>query len=425
MKVIHVMRRLLEGDWGGAEAVVYNYCVRLNKRGHQVPIFCTSALSKPGPDIIRGLSIERFRYFYPYFFLSAENKLKMDKKGGSPISIEMFIRLLREKNIDLVHLHGGGRLGGIVRTASKLRGIPYVVSLHGGYFTVPLSEKAQFREHERHAMRYGKPFGLLLGVKRLLRDAAAVLCVGYDEHQQVTRRVSTKTSVYLPNGVDTARFAVGDGMRFRKKFGLEGKRLVACISRIDPQKGQLYLAQALPALVQQVPGAHVLIIGSITVRDYHDRIVATLRKNGAEKNATIIPGLPPDGTDLIDAYAACDVFTLPTTHEPFGIVVLEAWAAHKPVVAARIGGIPHFATNNENALLFEPHSVTELTDCLVRVLKDSTLARKLADNGLKEVRRSYDWDAIVDRLAQIYDRVVKGESVAGLQVPEGMAEILE
>jgi len=411
---------MIEEDWGGAEAVVYNCCARLIKRGYDVPVFCTSTLSKPGPDVVRGLPVERFKCFYPYLFLSAENRLKMDKKGGNPISLKMFARLLREKDVDLVHLHSMGRVGAVVRTACRLRGIPYVVSLHGGHFTVPASEHAQMSEPEKHALRYGKPFGLIFGVRRILRDAAAVLSVGYDEHEAVMQKVSAKTAVYLPNGVDTARFAAGDGARFRKKFGLEGKRIVMCLSRIDPQKGQIYLAEALLALLQQTPDAHLLIVGSITVKDYHDRIVATLKKDNVEKNATIIPGLAPDGTDLIDAYAACDVFALPSTHEPFGIVALEAWAAHKPVVAARIGGIPYFVTNNENGLLFEPHSTAELTDCVARVLKDSTLARKLADNGLAEVRRSYDWEAIVERLTHVYDRVSKHESLAGLQTPAGI-----
>jgi glycosyltransferase involved in cell wall biosynthesis len=424
LKVIHILRRLVEEDWGGAEAVVYNYCTRLIGRGYDVPIYCTSALGSPGPAAVRGLAIERFKYFYPYLFLSAENKLRMDKKGGSPISMKMFSRLLREKGVDLVHLHSVGRLGAMVRTVCRLRGIPYVVSLHGGYFMIPAAELADIGAPADHALELGKPFGLIFGTRRVLTDAAAVLNVGYDEHVQVMKNVSGKTSVYLPNGVDTARFATGDGARFRKKYGFEGKRLVMCISRIDPQKGQIYLAQALPGLLQQVPDAHLVIIGSITVKDYHDEIVATLKKEGVENHATIIAGLPPDTEDLIDAYSACDVFALATRHEPFGIVVLEAWAAHRPVVAARIGGIPHFCTHNENALLFEPNSVPELTGSLARVLKDSALAQRLADNGMKEARRSYDWEAIVDRLTEVYARAVKRESMAGLQIPEGMPENL-
>ena len=417
MKVIHVLRRIVEEEWGGAEAVIYNYCMRLIERGYDTPVFCTSALNKPGPAVVRGLPIERFSYFYPFLFLSEEARHEMDMKGGGPISFSMFRRLLREKNVDLVHLHSMGRLGGVVRKACRKHGIPFVVSLHGGHFTIPAAEETLFQKPQEKTLCYGKPFGLYFGNRRILPDAAAILSVGYAEHAEVEKRVSRKTAVYLPNGVDTKRFAVGVGERFRKKFGLEGKRIILCLSRIDPQKGQLYLAQALPDVLKKVPDAHVVIVGSITIRKYHDEIVETLKKNGVENHAQIIPGLAPDGNDLIDAYAACDVFALPTRHEPFGIVVLEAWAAHKPVVASRIGGIPHFVTSGENGLLFEPHDVNGLVDSITRVLTDEGFAKKIADNGFAEVRRAYDWEVILDRLTQIYDRVVKGESLDDIRSP--------
>ncbi len=422
MKVIHVLRRIVEEEWGGAEAVIYNYCMRLIERGYDTPVFCTSALGKPGPAVVRGLPIERFPYFYPYFFLSGQARHKMDMKGGSPISFSMFRRLLREKEVDLVHLHSMGRLGALVRKACQTRGIPYVVSLHGGHFTIPPAELALFQEPERKALCWGKPFGLFFGIRRILRDAAAILSVGYAEHDEVVKRVSPTTAVYLPNGVDTKRFASGVGERFRKKFKLEGKRIILCLSRIDPQKGQLHLAQALPDVLKKVPDAHVVIVGSITVQRYYDEIVETLKKNGIENHAQIISGLPPDGNDLVDAYAACDVFALPTRHEPFGIVVLEAWAAHKPVVASRVGGIPHFVTSGKNGLLFEPHDVGGLVESIVRVLTDADFAKKIADNGYDKVRAFFDWKAIVDRLTQVYDRVVSGGSLDDVRVPESMPD---
>lgn len=417
MKIIHVLRRIVEEEWGGAETVIYNYCMRLIERGYDTPIFCTSTLRGPGPDVVRGLPLERFPYFYPYLFLGKDARRRLDMKGGSPISFSMFRRLLREEKVDLVHLHSMGYLGAIVRKACRMRGIPYVVSLHGGHFTIPPAEIALFREPSQKAIFYGKPFGLFFGSRRILSDAAAVLSVGYAEHAEVEKRVSLKTAVYLPNGTDTKKFAGGVGERFRRKYGLEDKRIILCLSRIDPQKGQLYLAQALPEVLRRVPNAHVVIVGSITVQKYYDEIVETLKRNGVQDHALIIPGLSPDGDDRIDAYAACDVFALPTRHEPFGIVVLEAWAAQKPVVATRIGGVPYFVTSGENGLLFEPHDLNGLVESIVKVLTDNAFAKKIADNGFAEVHRAYDWENIVDRLTQIYDRVVKGESLDDVRTP--------
>ncbi len=88
-RIVHVVRRLVSEEWGGTEAVLYNYCSRLTARNHEVPIYTTAAMSQPGCDDVRGLAVERFKYFYPFLFLSDEARLVMDKKGGSPISLPL------------------------------------------------------------------------------------------------------------------------------------------------------------------------------------------------------------------------------------------------------------------------------------------------------------------------------------------------
>ncbi len=416
MKVVHVVRRLVEEEWGGAEAVLYNYCVRLARLGFEAPVFATAALSRPGPDNVRGLEIERFRYFYPFLFLSAEARLLMDKKGGSPVSFSMYRRIRREDNLSLVHLHAMGRLGATVRTACKKRGIPYVVSLHGGHFTIPPEELALFQRPAKGTLCYGKPFGLLFGTRKILKDAAAILSVGRAEHLKVRERYPEQ-AVYLPNGVDTGRFAQGIGERFREKHNLRDRKIILCLSRIDPQKGQLSLVQALPEILKKVPEAFLVLVGSSTIESYRQRILDTIAKEKLEDKTLMISQLAPDSDDLLDAYAACDVFSLPSIHEPFGIVVLEAWAASRPVVASRIGGIPHFVDDGENGLLCEPGDLGGLTERLIRVLSDKELAERLGRSGCEKARRSYDWDVIVKRLTRIYEKVLSGEPFAEVEHP--------
>ena len=407
-RIVHVVRRLVSEEWGGTEAVLYNYCSRLVARGHDVPVYATAALSHPGPDDVRGLAVERFKYFYPYLLLSDDARLAMDKKGGSPISLPMYRRLKNEPDTKIVHLHAMGRLGGIVRKACAKRGIPYVVSLHGGHFTIPAEEHALFARPTKGTLCYGKPFGLWLGTRKILQDAAAILSVGRSEHLEIQKRYP-KQAVYLPNGVDTKLFTRGDGRRFREKHGLLDKKIILCISRIDPQKGQLNLAKTLPRVVEKFPDAHLVLIGPATIAAYRDEITAFLRDAGLEDRALMIPHIAPDSDDLLDAYAACDVFALASIHEPFGIVVLEAWVAGRPVVASRIGGIPHFVTDGENGLLVEPGDVEQLTDGIIRVLSDGDLAKNLGESGRAEACKSYDWGVIVDRLENIYDRVASGK----------------
>jgi glycosyltransferase involved in cell wall biosynthesis len=102
------------------------------------------------------------------------------------------------------------------------------------------------------------------------------------------------------------------------------------------------------------------------------------------------------------AYHAAEVFCLPSLHEPFGIVILEAWAAGRPVVAARVGGIPSFTRDGEDIVLAAPGDVEDLAARLVQVLQDPALAARIAAAGQAKARRDFSWSAIAGRLLEIY-----------------------
>ena len=78
-------------------------------------------------------------------------------------------------------------------------------------------------------------------------------------------------------------------------------------------------------------------MGSVTVEDYLRQIEKEIHKHDLKDKVILIEGFKPDDRCLADAYMAADVFVLPSRHEPFGIVILEAWAAGVPVVAANVG----------------------------------------------------------------------------------------
>jgi glycosyltransferase involved in cell wall biosynthesis len=100
------------------------------------------------------------------------------------------------------------------------------------------------------------------------------------------------------------------------------------------------------------------------------------------------------------------MFVLPTSNEPFGIVILEAWASSTPVIATRIGGIPGFTTDNENILLFEDNNAAMLTQKMEQLAGDKPLQQKLSANGFTEVSAQYDWSAIAKRVMNIYTEVL-------------------
>lgn len=412
MKTIQVPRRFVREEWGGTETVILETSKRLNRQGHPTKIFCANTLATTDSEEMDGISIQRFPYFYPYFGLHPNARAQLDKKGGNLFSWQLLRALQNEKNIDILHLHTGKRVGGIVRYVAKERGIPYVMSLHGGIFDVPTAEAQSWIEPTKGALEWGKLLGMWVGARRVMDDCAAILCVGEQERIQTQKRYPHKNVLHLPNGVDTERFAKGDGAGFRAKHGIHQKaRVILTMGRIDPQKNQRFAVSLLPELLRTVPEAHLLCIGHVTNPDYLAQIEQDTAKLGLQDHVTILKGLDSASSELVDAYHSADVFLLPSIHEPFGIVILEAWSAGLPVVASAVGGIPSFVVQGEDGLLFPSMDAHKCMTSLTIALQNHEMAQTLAENGKAKAYREYHWDAITHRLVQIYEEAIRAYSV--------------
>ncbi|NCA70018.1 MAG: glycosyltransferase family 1 protein [Sphingobacteriia bacterium] len=403
MKIIQVPRRFVLSAWGGTETTILQTSRALRQAGHETAIFTSLALADQRQERIAGVPVRRFPYQYPFIGLSAADRHDLDRKGGNLMSWSLLLGLLREPGVDILHAHTGKRVGGLVRTAARLRGIPYVVTLHGGFFQVPQGEMDQMLAPIQHRFEWGRALGALLGSRRVLEDADAVICVGGDEYAAAQAQLPGRRVELIPNGVDCAAFATGDAAAFRAAHGIDpGRRILLCVSRIDYQKNQIGLVEALAQVVEQEPQAHLVLIGPVTVTSYETRLRERIDALGLGGRVTLIPGLRPDDPLLAGAYHAAEVFCLPSLHEPFGIVILEAWAAGRPVVAARVGGIPSFTREGEDILLARPGDPTDLAARLVQVLRDPSLAARIAAAGQVKARRDHAWSAIATRLIDLY-----------------------
>jgi len=414
MKTIQVPRRFTLDAWGGTETVVLETSRRLMIGGHDTSILCSQALAREPHAEIAGVPVHRTPYFYPYLGLSAEARQRLDQKGGNLFSFSLLRALLREPGLDLIHAHTGKRLGGIVRTAARLRGIPYVVSLHGGVHDVPEAEARTWTAPTKGKLEWGRALGMAVGSRHVLRDAAAILCVGAEEARLTAALYPQVRVEHLPNGVEPARFASGDGAAFRRRFGLPASaELMTVVGRIDSQKNQLMAVDVLHALAGERPHLHLAIIGPVTSADYRAQIDARVAACGLGDRVRVIEGLPPTGQDLSDAYHASDLFLLPSRHEPFGIVVLEAWAAGVPVVASNRGGLGALVRDGVDGVLADPDDLDAWTTKVRALLDAPHAAAAMAAAGRRRVDAEFTWERITGRLLDIYREAV-GRSSARL-----------
>lgn len=404
--IIHVPRRFVAQEWGGTETVILEISKQQLLEGFHPKIVTSMALAGTSHEVIGGITVERYDHIYPFFGLSDEQRAAMDKKGGNLLSLPLLAGLLRERDVRLYHAHALKRLGGTVRTAARLRRKPYVVSLHGGIFDVPAAELDDLTKPIKGKIEWGKPFGALLGARRVLDDADHVICVGESESLKAREQLRHERVSYLPNGVDCQRFARGDRRSFREKFGIaDDAFLVINIGRIDSQKNQLVLLKAFARFRSQVPGARLLLIGPVTQPAYEAKLKDYLSVENLVDVVTIVPGLGNDSGALVDAYHAADVFVLASRHEPFGIVVLEAWCAALPVIVSRVGGLQSLVRDQETGLFFNPEapdSAEQLEAALTKLYHNPELRRQIGSAGKREAFGTYDWSSICKRLEDIY-----------------------
>ncbi|MCC6696088.1 MAG: glycosyltransferase family 4 protein [Candidatus Hydrogenedentes bacterium] len=408
LRIVQLARRFDLNDWGGTETVVAETSKQLLAMGHHTEILCTRATANKDGDTIGDLKITRYPYFYPYWGLSDAAINILDHKGGSPFSFSLMRALKSYPDPDLIHIHTGNRIGGIGRHVARKRRVPYVVSLHGGANAMTSASLGELAAPTKGAFDWGKVLGLWVGSRRVLNDAAAIICVGQDEQIATQKHYPRKKVIYLPNGVDIARFERGDGNAFRVRHSIpQDAFVILTVARIDAQKNQLGAAQALPGLLESVPNAHLLLIGPVANPAYHVQILEELKRTGLASRATIIEGVPAGSQDLVDAYHASNLFLLPSVHEPFGIVILEAWAAGLPVVASRVGGIPHFVSDGVDGTLFDVSAAGSMTQALATVAQNAAAQAAMVEAGAKKVRAEYGWDRITARLVSIYEDAIR------------------
>lgn len=192
----------------------------------------------------------------------------------------------------------------------------------------------------------------------------------------------------------------GDGDRIRDEFRLDSSnRIITTMAHIERRKGIDTLIDAMPMIIQQVPQARVLVVGSGSYRPMIQQRVAAMRLG----DNILLPGAR---TDVPDILAASDVVVCPSYLEGCSNSLLEAMAAGKPVIGTKVGGTPEIIEHWVNGLLVPPKDPEALAWATVRVITDQSLAADFGKAGRRIVRENFSVDRMVDETLQIYSRVL-------------------
>jgi glycosyltransferase involved in cell wall biosynthesis len=413
MRVTHITRRFTDHEWGGSEETIWNLATSLMGQGHDARVVTSTALDPRSHQTLRGVDVQRHRYLYPVWGLTDTAREQLDKKGGNLVAPGILADCLWSGG-DVLHAHTTKRTGAMVRVAAKLRRIPYVVTLHGGMYTIPEDERNDFTAPLERTFEWGRVLGAALGSHRVLDDADAVIAISHAEGRAVADHHPCTRVEHIPWGVDSGWLAAGNGRRWRVERSIpEGSRILLSVGRVDGQKNQLALVEALPEIRAFAGDVRVALVGPTTSKEYLARIKARIAELELEEHVDITGALPARSTELADAYAAADLFVLPSRHEPFGVVALEAWAAGKPVVASAVGGLADLIEPDKTGVLLTPPvDPSHLAEAVVRLLGDNNHQRALREAGLSEVAE-YTWNNTTRRHLQLYDELIRQKNRRG------------
>jgi glycosyltransferase involved in cell wall biosynthesis len=369
---------------GGVSPHVSELAATLARQGHEVHVITRLAPGQGHYDLIDGVHYQRCPYpGHPDFVEDVNNMCR------AFVDRVFAIEDLRGRPFDVVHAHDWLTANAMI-WIKRGRG-------RRGVFTVHSTEYGRcgnvFYDGRAHRIRHQERAGTywadhVIAVSRVLRDEIAWM---YEVPLG-------KTSV-IYNGASPHRFDhFVDPGSIKRQYGIGPMDPTVLYSgRLEWQKGPDLLVEAIPAVLRAHRAAKFVFAGDGSMRGPLERRAHQL----GVAHATRFLGRR-NGGDLVNLYKMCETLCVPSRNEPFGIVVLEAWSAGKPVVVSQAGGPNEYVTHEINGLKIYPHPGSVVWG-LTTLFSNFDWARWMGRNGRYAVESRFAWERIAEQTLGAYD----------------------
>lgn len=267
--------------------------------------------------------------------------------------------------------------------------------------------KEQLAEPLKGGLEWGKVLGAPLRSRRVLADADAILTCNKKEAALLVEKYPGKRVIAQPHGVTMARFAMDEREAALGAFPeLRGHPYLLVLGRIDPVKNQGWVLEQFPEVARRFPEARLVFAGACTDEPYGKLLKKEARRGGVEDRVTFAGALPPGDARLTGLLQGAAAVVVPSHSETFGLVILEAWAAQRPVISTRTSGALDLIEDGVNGELFDLNDPTKFQTAVDRCFRDSYHARQLGGRGFL---RAQDFDTVklAGRVRDLYEELVK------------------
>lgn len=370
---------------GGVGVHVTELGAALQRRGHEVHVFTRQGAGQSHYDCIDSVHYHRCTFGLSPNFVDEINNMCRAFVAAFNATEDMLGRF------DIVHAHDWLASNAAV-WIKEGRGRKAVLTMHsteygrnGNRFFGGNSVRVQ--DHERHGTFCADR---VITVSNQLKD----------EIKWLYQLPDSKAKM-IYNGVNANAFDYDvDAGNVKRQYGIGPlDPTVLFVGRMVVQKGPDILVRSIPHVLRHYPNSKYVFVGDGHMKNE----VANMAHHMGIGHACRFVG-SKSGRGVYDLFKACDVVAVPSRNEPFGIVILEGWAAHKPVISTKRGGPAEFVWHGVNGLQIDdtPDSVAW---GLGTLLADHNRCRWMGRNGRAAVDAAFSWDSIAEQTELVYTSV--------------------
>lgn len=247
--------------------------------------------------------------------------------------------------------------------------------------------------------------------RQMLHAVSTFAFVSHDSWRTFGYRVPSHRGVVVYDGVEVSSGASPEhelaARNVRSEFTIPDEAtIIGMVARIDQQKDYETLARAAARVVEEAPNTRFLVVGSYSSDDaeraYFEKVKAWLATNNVLPYF-IFTGFRSDVPRLL---SAMDIFVLSTHYEGLPLVILEAMALGKPVVATAVDGVPEVVTDNETGLLFPHRDERTLASHLLALIRDRSRAVRLGESARSFVEAHFSHEQFRRDSVALYRNVL-------------------
>ncbi len=300
--------------------------------------------------------------------------------------VEQFHQTEREGRFDILHFHDWHPITALHRLQDR----DTILTFHSTEYGRNGNQHGDWWEYKEIS---GKEWYGALIAKRV----TAVSSVTKREVMQIYNVPDEKCDV-VPNGIVPQQYRAHlDAGEVKRSYGIHPYTpLILFIGRLVYQKGPDLFIEAIRKVCQHRWDAKVIVAGDGGMRQYLQSRAHDLPVN--------FVGYIQD-SEYIRLLNACDLVVIPSRNEPFGLVLLEAWSAEKPVVACDVGGLSENIDSFVNGIKVCPEA-DSLAWGINSMMGDPAKARVMGRQGRNKVDRQFLWDPVARQMTDTYSRVV-------------------